>query len=60
VRFEDEVVADPDGVEAEFLGALGSAEELLAVGVLAEVGQQQSELHAILPWPGTPTTSPTA
>ena len=46
VRLEDQVVAHPDRVEAELLGPLGALEQLVPVGLLAEVGQQQSELHA--------------
>jgi hypothetical protein len=45
VRLEDQVVAHPHGVEPELLGALRTLEQLVAVGLLAEVGKQQAVLH---------------
>ena len=43
VRVEDEVVSNPQGIEAEALGESGSIDQEVLIGVLAEVRDEQAE-----------------
>ena len=43
VRVEDEVVANPERVEAEPVGQLGALDQEVLVGLLAEVRHEQTE-----------------
>ena len=45
VGMEHQVVAHPDGVEAQALGEADALDEQVLVGLLAEVREQQPETH---------------
>ena len=65
VRLEQEMVPHPHRLEPERLGPSSAVEDLGQIAVLAEVREEEPELHrhegtTILPWPGSPTTAPSA